>query len=117
SYSAERAHTRSLALIAGFAVKANTGPDAARLLSMLRPIGASQWPVGHFHAAAFSYRPLKKGALDLDTVIASLFESEDVKAVIHLLNDSREINGAGESEFVRGACWVGPISEITERTS
>jgi len=115
SYSAERAHSRSLALIAGFAARNNSRKDAAELYRMLRPLGASAWPAGHFHAAAFSYRPLKKGELDLNSVTATLFGSEDLKAVMHLLNDSREINGAGESEFVRGACWVGPIGEIAGR--
>ena len=48
-------------------------------------------------------------------MVATLFESENLESVMHLLNDTREISGAGESEFVRGACWFGPVSEITER--
>jgi hypothetical protein len=115
SYSAERSHTRSLALVAGIASRNDQRKDAVKLLSMLRPLGSAPWPAGHFHAAAFSYRPLKKGALDLRTTVATLFESENLQSVIHLLNDTREISGAGESEFVRGACWFGPVSEIRER--
>ena len=115
SYSAERAHKRSLALVAGIAAKTDSLKNAGRLLSMLRPLGPAHSPVGHFHAAAFSYRPLKRGALDLHATAAMLFESEDLQSVMHLLFDTRGISGLGESEFVRGACWVGPISEITER--
>ncbi|PYS05520.1 MAG: anti-sigma factor antagonist [Acidobacteria bacterium] len=115
SYSAERAHTRSLALVVGIASRNDERQDAGKLFSMLRPLGPAPWPAGHFHAAAFSYRPLKKGTLDLRTMVATLFESENLESVMHLLNDTREISGAGESEFVRGACWFGPISEITER--
>src|SRR5438876_8176949 len=115
SYSAERAHTRSLALVVGIASRNDEREDAGKLFSMLRPLGPAPWPAGHFHAAAFSYRPLKKGTLDLRTMVATLFESENLESVMHLLNDTREISGAGESEFVRGACWFGPISEITER--
>ncbi len=35
-----------------------------------------------------------------------------LSAVLHLLHDSREITGGGESEFVRGACWVGKIDGV-----
>ena len=30
--------------------------------------------------------------------------------MLHLLHDDRGAAGAGESEFVRGACWIGPIA-------
>jgi hypothetical protein len=61
----------------------------------------------------FSYRPLKKGEIDLKTTVATLFEAETLQAVLHLLNDDREVVGMGQSEFVRGACWIGPIYEIS----
>ena len=67
---------------------------------------------GHFHAAVFSYHPLQNGKIDLKTTVRKLFEREDVEDVLHLLSDDRVIAGAGESEFIRGACWVGPIREI-----
>ena len=37
------------------------------------------------------------------------FEHQTLQGVLHLLYDDRGISGAGESEFVRGACWVGPL--------
>jgi anti-anti-sigma factor len=113
SYSPERAHGRSLALVTGIAAKTNSQRNAGKLFSMLRPLGSASWPVGHFHAAAFPYRPLKKGVLDLKATVTTLFEDGNVENVMHLLNDTRDIVGSGESEFVRGACWFGPISEFT----
>ena len=38
-----------------------------------------------------------------------MFESESLQAVLHLLHDRRPITGAGESEFMAGACWFGPL--------
>jgi hypothetical protein len=69
-------------------------------------------PMGHFHAAAFSYRPLKKGSIDLKATVTTLFETETLQGVLHLLSDHREAAGPQQSEFVRGACWIGGASEI-----
>ena len=113
SFTAERTYTRCLTLAVGVAARA----ERSALVPMIRPLGKEPWPSGHFHAAVFSYRPLKKGEADLKTTVATLFEVETPLAVFHLLNDDREIVGAGESEFVRGACWIGPISEISVERS
>lgn len=108
SFSAERAYVRALTLVAGVAARADCGP----LVPMLRPLDSQSNLLGHFHAAAFSYRPLQKGRIELKPTVAKLFEAEALQGVLHLLADDREIAGAGQSEFVRGACWIGPIGEI-----
>jgi anti-anti-sigma factor len=108
SFSTERLYSRSLALISGV----GTSSECAPLGSMLRPLGAEAWPLGHFHAAAFSYRPLKKGNIDLKATVTTLFETETLQGVLHLLSDDREAAGPQQSEFVRGACWIGAASEI-----
>jgi anti-anti-sigma factor len=106
SFTAERAHAHRLALAVGvFARNENNA-----LGSMLRPLGKEPGLYGHCHAAVFTYRPLKKGELDLKATVTTLFESESLLDVLHLLGDDRQI-GAGESEFVRGACWIGPLKE------
>jgi anti-anti-sigma factor len=105
SFTAEPVHTRALTLVVG--VAARKAP--AWLMPLLRPLGLSAF-AAHFHAAAFSYRPVKKRELDLKTTTANLFEVEAPQALLHLLNDNREITGAGESQFSRGTCWIGPIS-------
>src|SRR5262249_21682792 len=112
SYSPERAYGRSLSLVAGIATKDVSQENRNNILPMLRPVAVGEWPVGHFHAAVFPYRPLKKGTLDLKTTVSTLFDTGGVQSVMHLLNDTRAINGAGESEFVRGACWFAPIAWV-----
>ena len=108
SFSAERAHLRSLTVVAGVGSRSAGG----RFASMLRPLEGGSGTAGHFHAAAFSYRPLQKGRIDLKTTVKSVFEAETLKGVLHLLGDDREMAGAAQSEFVRGSCWVSPIGEV-----
>jgi len=110
SFTAEPAYTRSLALVAGVA----TRTDAGALAPMLRPLSRSGPLAGHFHAASFSYRPLQKGEIELKKTIKSLFETQTLQGLLHLLSDDRAIAGAGQSEFVRGACWLAPLDEIVE---
>jgi hypothetical protein len=80
---------------------------------MLRPLARNSAIRGHFHAASFSYRPLKKGEKNLKATAAELFAVETLQGVLHLINDEREISGAGGSQFLRGACWIGPIGQIS----
>ena len=108
SFTTERLYSRSLALVSGAAARGECQP----LGSMLRPLGTDDWLRGHFHAAAFSYRPLKKGAIVLKNTVTTLFETESLQAVLHLLSDNRETGNIRQSEFVRGACWIGAIPEI-----
>jgi anti-anti-sigma factor len=108
SFSTERLYSRSLALISGVAASSEYAP----LAPLLRPLGTDPWPMGHFHAAAFSYRPLQKGSIDLKTTVTTLFETETLQGVLHLLTDNRIAAGPQQSEFVRGACWIGAVSQV-----
>jgi anti-anti-sigma factor len=110
SFAPERVHPRSLALVVGVAARVPCQNGDSRLSAFLRPLSAEGDVAGHFHAAVFSYRPLKKRRLDLVPTVGALFESEHVAGVLHLLGDFRELNGAGESAFVSGACWVAPVA-------
>ena len=107
SFSPERCHPRALVLIAGVA----SSSPAEVLRPMVRPLAKESKTAGHFHAAAFGYRPLQKGKLELRSTVRSLFEAGGLQGVLHLLADDREIAGGGESELLRGACWVGPIRQ------
>ena len=51
-------------------------------------------------------------AIDLKASIKSLFEGQSLEGILHLLSDDRALSGSGQSELVRGACWVAPISNI-----
>jgi hypothetical protein len=35
-----------------------------------------------------------------------------LQTLLHLLADDRQFEGVGQSEFMRGACWMGPIAEF-----
>ena len=109
SFSPERCYPRHRVLLVGVA---GTAPPAA-LRPFLRPLARGSNLLSHFHAAAFGYRPLPKGRLDLNAAVRGLFESGGPEGVLHLLGDDRE-RGAGESELLRGACWVGAIPEAAE---
>lgn len=104
SFSAEGLHRRGLALVVGVAARGECGE--------LEPLLRGGELKTHFHAAPFAYRPLAKGVLELGAAVAGLFEREGPQGVLHLLNDDREIEGAGESEFVRGACWFARIGGV-----
>lgn len=104
SFTSERAHRDSTSLIVGFVARQGTA-----LEPLLRPIHRDSDLLGHFHAAAFPYRPLRKGRIELKPLVNELFEGHSLQAVLHLLSDPRGINGAGESEFFRGALWVAPV--------
>jgi anti-anti-sigma factor len=106
TFTAERAYAHSLALVVGLVTRGDPGP----LGLMLRPVGPEPNLAGHFHAAAFAYRPLQKGEIDLKDTVRSLFDNDSLQGVLHLLSDNRPMEGVGESEFMRGAIWMGPIS-------
>lgn len=105
SFTPERAFPRSVTLVAGVVTRdPRVDPQIS---AQLRPMGPTHR--AHFHAAAFRFRPLPKGRIDLGETVTQLFEAEQLLGVLHLLYDDRTIAGSGESEFVRGACWIGPI--------
>ena len=108
SFSTERLYSRSLALVSGVAANSECAP----LSPLLRPLGAEALPLGHFHAAAFSYRPLQKGNIDLKNTVTTLFETETLQGVLHLLTDARLAAGPQQSDFVRGACWIAAAADI-----
>lgn len=110
AYTPDRLHARSLSLVVGVAVSSPDDP----LVKFVRPMGARPKALlhGHFHSALFPYQPLKRGRLDAYETVRSLFSDGRLQAVLHLLSDDRGASGAGESEFVRGACWAGPITGI-----
>ena len=104
TFTAEPAFRGSLALVAGVVQKSGGPVPTAHL----RPLGDGL--AGHFHAAAFPFRAFKKGRLALADTVRTLFEETGVQGVLLLLADSRPVVGVGQSEFTRGACWIGAIA-------
>jgi len=108
SFTSERTNERNLALIVGFAVREPTPPVAP----FVRALAAGARVQGHFHAAVFPYRPVQRGELLLDKAIGGLLATDTLQTLLHLLADDRQFEGVGQSEFMRGACWIGPIAEF-----
>ena len=103
SFTSERAFRDSTSIVVGVAARPGTVLDP-----LLRPLGSPSL-LAHVHAAAFPYRPLRKGRIELKPSVDELFDGQALQAVLHLLADPREFNGAGESEFLRGALWLAPV--------
>src|SRR6185503_2361072 len=76
AFTAEPAFLRGVALAAGVVSRTPVGEAA-----QLRPIGASCF--GHVHAAAFGFRPIRKGAIDFGETVSGLFASEPLLGVLH----------------------------------
>lgn len=105
SFTPEREFARFSSLVVGIA---STSPSAS-LAPFLRPLGDEHQ--GHFHAIVTAFRSLPRGKLPVGQIISTWLQPRSVLSVVHLLRDARPIEGAGESEFQRGACWVFPIAE------
>jgi anti-anti-sigma factor len=85
----------------------------SELQPFVRPLAGEGPAVGHFHGAVFSYRPVQRGHIELAGTVRSIFQLQTLRAVIHLVNDCRPLNGAGQTELIRGACWFGSIAKYT----
>jgi anti-anti-sigma factor len=113
SFTPEREYARFSSLVVGVA---STSPSAT-MRPFLRPVSDefSHEFYGHFHAAVTAFRSLPRGKLEIADVVAESFQPRSVFSVVHLLRDARPIEGAGESEFQRGACWVFPIASPNDQ--
>jgi hypothetical protein len=107
SFTSEQSDDRKLALIVGVACKTPAG----RMREFVRPIREGSSVHGHFHAAVLPYRPLPKGPLPLRETVQGLFKMDTPRSVLHMLADDRPIEGVGQTELMRGACWFGPVAE------
>jgi hypothetical protein len=103
------AHPGTTALVVGV-VSRRPDPLLAR---HLRPVAPETDLLGHFHAVAFSYRPVPQRTVVLRTLVTRLFARQRVRGVLHLFGDDRGAAGAGESGFRRGLCWTAPITGVT----
>ena len=105
SFTTERTDERNVVLIVGFAER-EPASDSAPFLRRVGPGSSTQ---GHFHAAVFPYRPLPKGNFSLKESVTNLLGTESAQTVMHVLADEREFEGVGQTDLMRGACWVGPL--------
>jgi anti-anti-sigma factor len=104
-FTTEPEYKQMMTITAGIACK-TTDSDVERFTRRLAPASPIHQ---HFHSAIFSYHPLKKTDIDLDATITAFFDQDKIREVLHLINDTREINGIGESDFKGGVCWMANI--------
>ena len=102
------AHPGTTTLVVGV-VSRRPDPLLAR---HLRPVAPGTDLLGHFHAVAFSYRPVPQRTVVLRSLVTRLFAQQRVRGVLHLFGDDRGAAGAGESGFRRGLCWTAPITGV-----
>ena len=108
TFTSERAYARNLAVIAGIADQTPAGA----IQPFVRSLDSESGLTGHFHSLVFPYSPLQKGRLDLNARIHQLFDTVSLQDLLHLIHDDRRITGAGQSEFIRGTCWIGEIRDF-----
>lgn len=104
SFTPEREFARFSCLVVGVA----SASPSSSMAPFLRPV--SDEYQGHFHAVVTAFRSLPRGKLAVGEIVSSWLQPRSVISVVHLLRDAREIEGAGESEFQHGACWIFPIA-------
>jgi anti-anti-sigma factor len=105
SFTPEKEFARFSSLVVGVA----SASPSASLAPFVRPIDEEH--SGHFHAVVTAFRSLPRGKLPVADVVSSWLQPRSVLSVVHLLRDARPVDGAGESEFQRGLCWIFPIAE------
>jgi hypothetical protein len=97
-----------MVIAAGVVTDATRSPEA--LQPFVRALGVAGSPNGHVHAAPFRFKPLPQGLIDLQRTIKPFFDGESAQGVLHLLCDDRDADKPEESRFLRGACWIAPLT-------
>ncbi|MCK9329155.1 MAG: STAS domain-containing protein [Candidatus Cloacimonetes bacterium] len=65
----------------------------------------------HIHSSIFPRITLPNGKIELNQVLEKLFSITTPLKLMHLINDTRNINSIGETAFHRGAIWCAPVTE------
>ena len=77
----------------------------------LRPVKPDSSACIHTHSAVFPYQSLPKNEKSASKLVLHLFDTRHVIDLLHLVNDSREIAGIGESIFKQGVAWIGKLKK------
>jgi len=106
NFTTEPAYSRMLTVSLGFY---SSDPGEA-LKAFLRPVKPGSSASIHTHTAVFPFQALPKMESSAAKLVMHLFESSIVEDVLHLIHDSREIAGLGDSAFKQGVAWIGKFS-------
>ncbi len=106
NFTTEPAYLRMLTVSLGFyAIE----PEE-KMKSFLRPVKTGSKAFMHTHTAVFPYQALPKNEASAGRLVLHLLESSIAQDVLHLIHDSREIAGIGDSTFKQGIAWIGKFS-------
>lgn len=103
NFTTEPAHYRMLTVSLGFYA---INPDKS-MKPFLRQLKPGSPAFIHTHTAVFPFQALSRNEASASELVMHLFENSIVQDVLHLINDSREIAGIGESSFKQGMAWIG----------
>jgi anti-anti-sigma factor len=106
NFTTEPAYSRMLSVSLGFY---SSQPDE-KMKSFLRPVKSGSSEYVHTHTAVFPYQSLSRNETYTGKLILHLLESSIVQDVLHLINDTREIAGLGDTTFKQGLAWIGKVS-------
>jgi anti-anti-sigma factor len=106
NFTTEPAYSRMLTVSLGFY---SISPDE-KMKSFLRPVNSGSAGYIHTHTAVFPYQSLSRSETYTGNLILHLLESSIVQDVLHLINDTREIAGLGDTTFKQGSAWIGKVS-------
>ena len=106
NFTTEPSWPRMLTVLLGFYLDR---PEE-KALPFLRQVSPGSSAFIHTHSAVFPFQALPKNETSPGKLVMHLFESSIVQDVMHLINDSREIAGLGESTFRQGVAWIGKLS-------
>ena len=110
AFCGERVHRQAQALVVAFASR-----DPAHVSApCLAPLPSRPEIRAHAHAVVIPFRSLPQGVLELGPSVRTVFEGNEPRGLLHLIDDNRPVIGLGQSAFIRGACWCAPCHFSTE---
>ena len=101
SFPTDHVFERHLCVVVGVAASQPL-PDWETVLD---PVADGLDLTGHFHVVLFPNEPLPAGRPTLDTTVRQLFSQTSARNLLHLMHG----DDSGQTEFVRGVCWFGPV--------
>jgi anti-anti-sigma factor len=108
NFTTEPAYSKMLAVSLGFFA---ISPEES-LRSFMRPVKTGSSAFIHIHTAVFPYQTLPVQEKSAGKLVLHLFETSIVQDVLHLIHDSRETSGSGDSMFIQGNAWIGKFNNL-----
>lgn len=105
-FTPEPAHAGRVGLAVGVVAR-----QAGDIASFLRPLQEGSPIMSHFHCAVFPYQALSSQESLIETVVAGLLGAGRVEDLLHLVEDTRPLVGAGGSRWLRGSLWFAQLEE------